>query len=445
MIQLKDLPEKEVYLRFNEDFKKEFFEVFEDNFDISILKKLGYKSVIEQWRAYKQPRSFYPLFLIKKICQMLENIDSKFSMNEIDKNIEAIKAGRFGHAAYRGMIRKPKLPLVFNLSIARLIAHCLGDGDIHPSGRIRYTNSNRNLIDSFISDLNSLGRVAINERYDDYIYRVYVPKIVKLVLDEFGLKDKTYKIILKAKKELQAVFIQALFDDEGCVNLSSPRIIISSSNKPLLEVIKLSLMNSFQIVSKIYFKGYFQDRKGNKRTMWVIDITGFKNFEKFYKLIKSRHSEKIVKLEKLLKLYEGKKIRPLRYETSNRILELLKKDSMTKQQIASKLGLSINVVTSQIRKLRLVGKVFRVGRIKISRQCAMLWSLENKSVKWVVKNEYGKFSKSLLEELNKPKSTSQLSKKFNRCKGTIQYFLRKMEKDNLVRRIKHKTHFWLRR
>jgi DNA-binding NarL/FixJ family response regulator len=78
--------------------------------------------------------------------------------------------------------------------------------------------------------------------------------------------------------------------------------------------------------------------------MWNLDITGFKNFEKFYRLIKSRHSEKIVKLEKLLKLYEGKKIRPLRYETSNRILELLKKGSTTKQQIASKLGLSMNVV-----------------------------------------------------------------------------------------------------
>jgi len=102
MIRLKDLPEKEVYLRFSENFKKEFFEAFENSFDISILKELGYKSVSEQWRAYKKFRSFYPLFLIKRMCQILENIDSKFSMNKIDKNIEAIKAGRFGHAAHRG-------------------------------------------------------------------------------------------------------------------------------------------------------------------------------------------------------------------------------------------------------------------------------------------------------------------------------------------------------
>lgn len=445
-IHLKDLPEKEVYLRFNKNFANEFFETFEMNFNISILKELGYKTVGEQWRAYKQSEAFYPLFFIKILCQKLENINPKFSINKISENVEAIKAGKFGHTAHSGIIIDPKLPFEFNLSIARLIAHCLGDGDIHPSGRIRYTNSDRNLIDSFIVDLKSLGSVKIREGYDSDAYRTYVPKIVKLILDEFGLGDKTYNFILNIEKEMQAAFIQALFDDEGCVNLSSPRIMISSSNKLLLTIVKLSLADNFYITSKIYFSGFYYDRKGNKKSMWVVDITGFKNFEKFYKLIGSEHSEKTVKLNKLLELYEGKKIRSLKYETRNRILELLNKRDMTRHELAKELNMSLNAISNQIRNLRLRQKIFRVGRIKISRQNAMIWSLKNKHVAWIKKNNYNEFSKLLLKELDNPKDVSYLSKKFNRCKSTIQYFLRKMEKDSLVKRIKinHKSHLWIK-
>jgi hypothetical protein len=439
MIHLKDLPEKKVYLRFNEKFKKEFFEVFENNFDISILENLGYKTVNEQWRAYKQLGAYYPLFLIKRLCQTLEKINSKFSIDAIEKYVIAIKSGGRG-----GLIFNPRFPFRFNDSIFRLIAHCLGDGDIHPSGRIRYTNSNKNLINSFISDLEVFGNVKIRRWYDSGAYRVYVPKIVKLILDEFGLKNRTHDFILKKNIGSQATFIQALFDDEGSVDLNSHRISISSSNKSLLKIIQESLQN-FNIISRLHHGGYYHDRKGDLMEKWYIDITGFKNFKKFYKFIGSKHSEKSIKLKKLIKFYIGKKIRPIRYETSNKILNLLNEKPMSKQEISNRLKLPLNTISSQIFKLHKNGKVFPVGRKKISRQNAILWSLENKNVKWIKQNRYEEFSKLILNEADKPVTAIKLAKKFNRTPNNIKYFLKKMEKDNLVKRIRRyrMPHLWL--
>jgi len=441
MVSLKDLQEENIYLRFDEKFKKEFFETFENSFNISILKNFGYKTVNQQWRAYKSKGSFYPLFAVKKLCKILERINPIFSIDSVEKHVVSIKSGSRG-----GYIYNPKLPIKFNDSISRMIAHVLGDGDIHPSGMIRYTNSDINLINSFIDDLKSLGDVKIRRNYDKIAHRIYVPKIVKLFLDELGLKDKTYSFILKLSKDMQAAFVQALFDDEGSVNLSSPRITISSSNRILLDVVKLSLSSNFQVISKIYFSGYYYDRKGNEKSMWNIDITGLRNFEKFYKSIDSKHSKKTIKLDKLLGLYEGKKPRTLRYETRNKILGLLYEKGMTKHSLAKELGLTINTISSHIRKLMFENRIFRSGRIRISRQNATLWSLKYSNDKWIENNNYNKFSKALLEELGKPKDTFYLSRKFHRCKGDVQYFLRRMERENLVKRIvvKHKPHLWSR-
>lgn len=441
MVSLKDLQEENIYLRFDEKFKKEFFETFENSFNISILKNFGYKTVNQQWRAYKSKGSFYPLFAVKELCKILERINPIFSIDSVEKHVVSIKSGSRG-----GYIYNPKLPIKFNDSISRMIAHVLGDGDIHPSGMIRYTNSDISLINSFIDDLKSLGDVKIRRNYDKIAHRIYVPKIVKLFLDELGLKDKTCSFILKLSKDMQAAFVQALFDDEGSVNLSSPRITISSSNRILLDVVKLSLSSNFQVISKIYFSGYYYDRKGNEKSMWNIYITGFRNFEKFYKSIDSKHSEKTIKLDKLLGLYEGKKPRTLRYETRNKILGLLYEKNMTKHDLAKELGLTLNTISSHIRKLMFENRIFRSGRIRISRQNATLWSLKYSNDKWIGNNNYNKFSKTLLEELDKPKDTFYLSRKFHRCKGDVQYFLRRMERENLVKRIvvKHKPHLWSR-
>ncbi|MFH1229592.1 MAG: LAGLIDADG family homing endonuclease [Candidatus Aenigmatarchaeota archaeon] len=440
MIGLKDIQGRGVYLKLREQYKNRLLKEFESNFDISILKHLGYKTVWPQWRAFKREGAFLQLSVIKEMCEKLEASCLNFSLKNAERNVVAIKSGSRGRC-----VLMPKLPLELNESISSLIAHVLGDGDIHPSGSIRYTNSDANLISSFVEDLGAIGS-DIRKGYDSNAFRIYAPKIVKIILSELGLKDRACRFVLEAPIGCQSALIQALFDDEGSVNLSSPRIMISSSNRDLLETITLSLKNSFQIVSRIYFSRYYNDRKGNRKSMWNIDITGYKNFEKFSSLISSQHAEKVIKLRELLSLYTGKKIRTLRHETKDRILGLLSKGDLTKQDIARKLGLSEEAVSYQIRNLIAERRIFRIRRVGRSGQKAILWSLSNTDAKLVENNSYNEFSKTLLNELNEPKDAVHLSRKFNRCVDDILYFLRRMEKDGIVKRSVNwrRPHSWSR-
>lgn len=303
---------------------------------------------------------------------------------------------------------------------------------MHPSGRIRYSNSNYQLIQTFISDLKVLGEVEYREDYDSAVHRVYLPKIVKLILDKLGLEDVSHDFILKANLENKIAFIQAAFDDEGSVNLSGLRLSMNLIDKRLLEVIQ-ELLKTLGIISRIRFKEHYKTKDGKERDVWSLEISGFKNFTKFYELFKLQHSEKIKKLEKLIKSYKGKAMRRLRNELRPQILEILSKRTASIYEICDILNLPRSSVVCHIFQLSSKGVIFPVDREKRGKQNIIVWSTTKPRDNNCYQKKFQNFSKDLLYELKVPRNTHQLSEKFHRSESDIYYHLKKLKKEGLVK------------
>jgi hypothetical protein len=109
LVHLWNLPEKEVYVKFDSDFAKEFFDAFVKKFSANnIVKSLGLKSGMVLIKNYLEDRQSYPLFLIKEIGKLLENINKKFSLEEIEKHIIMIRSGN-GNTIFN-----PRFPFQLN-------------------------------------------------------------------------------------------------------------------------------------------------------------------------------------------------------------------------------------------------------------------------------------------------------------------------------------------
>lgn len=433
-IHLKDLSENEVYLKFDDDFAKEFFDCFIKNFNTDIIfKKLGFKSGIVLVQIYRRNKTAYPLSLVRKICNSLQEIDNKFSLENIEKNIVMIASKKLGlGGSLGGAILFPKFPFNLNSKTTRLISHTLCDGDVHSSGRIRYTNNNYQLIQAFISDLKVLGKVEYKEGYDSAAHRVYLPKIVKLILDKLGLDDTSYNFILKTDRENKIVFIQAAFDDEGSVNLSGLRLSMSSIDKRLLEIIQ-ELLKTFGIISRVRFKEHYRTKAGKEKDTWSLEISGFKNFIKFNKLFRLQHSEKIKKLEKLIKTYKGKATRRLRNELRPQILKVLNKKPASIYEISDILNVQFQSIRHHIFQLSSKGLIFPVNRKKKGNRNVIIWSTTKSNDNNYCQKKFENFSKDLLDELKVPHNLHQLSKKFHRTESDIYYHLKRLEKEKLIK------------
>jgi hypothetical protein len=257
-ITLQDLPGKEVRIKFNDRYAREFFtEVSRISKIDDMFISLGLKSGNQSVRRYKCNKTSYPLFLVNLFFKEISKINNRLHLSDMEMNVVSIESHDTQGGGKPGkMILNPNLPFILNPSTSRLIAHTLGDGNVNAYGGIRYTNTNKNLISNFINDLKTLGNVDCEITFDSNVYRVHVPKIVKIILDKLGLEDKNYNFILNTTKENQTAFIQALFDDEGSVNLISHRLLISMSNKKLLLAVQKVLEN-LDIISRIREKNEF--------------------------------------------------------------------------------------------------------------------------------------------------------------------------------------------
>jgi hypothetical protein len=431
-IHLRVFPERQVSVKFDDEYAYEFFDTFMKNFDADeIARQLGFRSGIVMMRNYRKNKYFYPLFVVKRICQVLVTIRPEFGLEEIEKYVIKLKAiGSQGKP-----ICKPKFPFKLNIRTARLIAHTLGDGSICPSGTLKYRNSQKEVIDAFVRDLQTLGKVPYRIGYDSGAYRVYVPKIVKIILDRLGLEDETFSYVLNFHRRSKIAFVQALFDDEGTVNISGLRLAIISTNRCLLEKL-CQLLSEFKITSRIKFGHEYIVTTGERRVCWTLDITGYKNFQKFHSLIKLQHPKKRQDMITLLRWYEGKETRPLRGETERKICFTLEEKPRTSCELSKVLNLNICTVRGQIRKLALKSKIFPISRVKKGIQSEIVWSTQKPSRPITTIYRFANFAKLLLKELTVPRTLKHLSQKFERTESSIEYHLKKLESLGLVKLIK---------
>jgi len=375
-LHLKDLPERNVYLKLEYNFSKEFFRKFEDNFNISIIKEFGYKTDKLQWKQYKRSEAVYPIFFIKQLSKRLEKIDSKFSMDSIEKHIASIKVATFGRGSRGKVIKKPIFPVMFNNSISRIMAHTLSDGNIIEHAGIRYTNSNIYLINSFVKDVDVLGEIDLHQSYDSDAYRVIAPKIVRVILETFGLNKTDFAFMSNIPKENKMAFVQAVFDDEGTVDLRNKKLSMASINKPFLLSIQ-EFLSDFGMISRILLAGRYLTKKGVLKQKYVLEISGYKNMIKFYKLIKLDSVEKQNKLKELINFYNGKKIRSLRGENMQNIMNLLNVQPLTKYDIMNKLNLSESGAKYLLSRLKNQNKIISSGKKKNIKHWVVLWKINN--------------------------------------------------------------------
>ena len=201
------------------------------------------------------------------------------------------------------------------LYFAGLIA---GDGDLTKEKNtvtIRFSNSNRKLIEDFIYLSKKLFNVkpnisSVNSEKRPEAWR-FGSKLVFEILEELGLplSPKSDKIdmsnkLLKVNNELLSNYLKGYFDTDGGgierTKKGSHHVESSSTSKIFSEKLKLVLLR-YGIHSKIRKKEARPNKKVNsKKNKFAIIINGKKNLELFKKFIGFNHPEKKEKLDRII-------------------------------------------------------------------------------------------------------------------------------------------------
>ena len=349
-IELWDLYNKNIYVKIEKQIIKQFFENYEKN---------NSKIKIKIW-AYKNQRYFTPLDTIIKILNLFPPEEEIKFKKLVESNIEELKFGS-GKAK---PIKNPRLPIKFSPELAKICGHLIGDGGIRLTKgdyAVHYTNKNPFLIEQFKQNiLKTFGN--IEPYYYEYKIKdnnidlkvIRFPSIIGIILMEFFgsmIKDtkKVPEIIMNSDKRSKSLFLQALYDDEGCI--SSNRIGICITNKEVIESIKKILETEFLIqptkITKRVHKGWLD--------LYRLEIHGRKDIMLFSKEISFSHPKKKEKLKLFIKEYKNKNFYFRKGELKNLITNILKKRGNQSVYDIAK-NLNIEPKRSLRRKLYLLEK-----------------------------------------------------------------------------------------
>jgi len=233
-------------------------------------------------------------------------------------------------------------PLYWSPELVRVIAHLLGDGSIHVDDEenivdVRYHNTDRHLINQFVSDIQSLfgftptvsERDGRKEHYRTR-YQVNLPcavgRILKYIVDSIVENDCP-----DVPEQLEPSFVGALFDDEGHISREG-KIFISNTDHGLLTGVSemLSRMNIDTKLATNQHKLYIRGRQNVEQFLDVIPIAAD---EKFYRGLDRLREYDVTKRKA-------------------RLLELTTAEPMTSKELATHLNISPGRVTDHVRKLR---------------------------------------------------------------------------------------------
>lgn len=256
------LPEERLYLILDGLFLNKFFKRLYQIIGKSTILSKKLNVVDETIRRWKLGKRAIPNWALLRLNNLLKN--KKFSIQEIEKNVIAYK----GESSNK-LITKPKLPIVEDERLIRIVSHLLCDG--YDGGKKHlpvYNNTEKALINKFINDLSIFGNVPIrlrkysqNKQGKKLLYRVEFPRIFTHILrkiydiqDFNGNKSKFPNRFFKLPKKLSFSIIQTFFDDEGYVGESSIRIGLSN----------FELLNSFRNFIIYHFPNHKKDIKDIK-------------------------------------------------------------------------------------------------------------------------------------------------------------------------------------
>ncbi len=352
---LLSLPKRELYLILDKSFREIFFNKLYQLIGRSTT--LGKKISVddETIRRWKLGLRTIPNWALLELNNLLKN--KKFSIQEIEENI----------VAYRGEsskkpITKPKLPIVEDERLIRIVSHLLCDG--YDGGKKHlpcYYNTEETLIQNFIKDLTIFGNVPIKLRcqmqgnkpkYSSEFPRIFthiLRGIYKIKFD--GDNARLPKYFLNIEPKLAFQIIKSFADDESCVRDS--KIRFSLKNKPLVEdfyqLIKTTLGLKPDEITKIKQASYNKD-------IYYFELNRAA-FDKYHKHINFFHPNKKMLLEFAIKrgTKSGNKY-PIG-EAKKKILNILSERSCSRKELSLLLGIKSKNITFHLKNLIKEGKI----------------------------------------------------------------------------------------
>jgi len=301
--------------------------------------------------------------LFKKISKELELNTNEY----IEKIISRCRPNCF--------IKSENLPIMGSPFLSSLVGRSFGDGCIGPIS-FNYTNKNMELIADTTRKVMMLPieNVNLNKRYYKAISVQYA-KLVRNILVASGapVGRKTSQQlyvppwIKNDSFEIKASFIQALFDDEATVSVSSRQIVLGMWKRSdiidnltnFFSEIK-SILNEFGINGITITDGNECVHKDGIVTKEKrLRICGIANFEKFKEKVGFFSSRKNELLNEVIQSTQKSLLK--KYSSKIKIIELLKtKGQLNTSELAKEIGKSRRITCDNLRDLENLGKVSRI-------------------------------------------------------------------------------------
>jgi DNA-binding transcriptional ArsR family regulator len=357
------------WVKLSDNFKKKFFNeslmIFKSKRRIAeflnnVCKKYGinrkYKTHdISMWMGkISEKRDFLPLWaiieLIKKISDGLE---------ELESNIELMEY-------YGGHYKiKPKFPILVTPELISIIAHLMGDGHVPPRNVPSRTSYYKQFTRETLLNFKQKIKNVFGE-YEDKCkseIRVNIPRIfVRIISDYFeietfyGDKTKVPEIIKNMSSEFKLAFLVAFMVDEGTID--ECRIALFSGNEYLLKGVQelATSLNYDCSEVRIYapheFVFYIYMSSAKKLLSDINELT------KDFPTCSLCHKQ--TELERIVKIQERGWNQRLRGESKRLILNELKDNLQTSEELSHKLLLSPSTIRYHLRTLEKNGMVKRI-------------------------------------------------------------------------------------
>lgn len=347
-----------IYIQLNDSFKEEFFNFMFKQFgskrayarflQLNSTDVRKYQRGFSYKKGIKYPQAL-PLSLFKKSLNLM---DKEMKIN-FEKNIYSIKGMRKSNP-----IIYPVLPIKESISLYRIAAHMLGDGSAAFNKVPYYANSSFELREIFKEDLKMFGKLKIYERETPTVPIVCFPKVVTDILSKildvkFTNPNRIPSRLFDSSALHKAIFIQALFDDEGTV---SSHLCIGMKSKQIIEELKILLEDLNIKTGKVLIK---KQKTGDNYTL-SIKTSSFLEFKNKIDFIHKEKSHKLDNKIAIMNRNRTERTRPLEW-TRQEILNLLKVKPRTTIELSENLLLTFTGVYNHLSYLRDKGIIERGG------------------------------------------------------------------------------------
>jgi DNA-binding MarR family transcriptional regulator len=374
-INIKDFPYNRIYVLLNKESRKKLINNSmnklncKNYFELSIWinKKLKTKfngGDVTYWiageRLDKRTGKIHPKFMPLSLLFELVKLN-KININKLQKDVISYRSGGKGL-----IINKPILPIKVTPELDSILIHLFGDGaagDFTPS----YTQKNRDSFDNFINKLeNCFGKFEKSIYFTQGKHQIKFPKAITDILTKYysiisyrSYKSEIPKKILERKdKRFKLACIISFIVDEGNI-----RDVISlySVNKVLIGGVRQLVLDCSYNCSDIQF---------NEKANSYLFTLSTKDIEEFYKDNQKLSKEfftcnlsfKEENIRFIIKRRDKKNPKDSKI-TEELILDLLKNNKLSAQQISKEMNYAYCTIVHHLSKLE---KNKIIKRTKIS-------------------------------------------------------------------------------